>query len=661
MKDKATELRQSELLDKYVIYSATDTRGIITEASYAFSKISGYSKEELIGAPHSIVRHPEMPKDAFKQMWKTIRSGKVWEGEVQNRKKSGATYWVHARIEPVYEEQSGKIKGYFGVREDITDKKLLDQSNRDLYEQVNTVSAILDNSNSAIATIHINGYFKSVNQYFKKRFSCLEDKDVNTLKIQDLLLREERGFFEERMSALHREGYLYFKRLDFLQSCRNRQSRRTIPVELHLNLLPDGQNVVVVINFIKDKLKLKNSLKKSQTYFKKAAIGFFITDRENRILKANPKLRAIMGYEKRELKNQNIRVLFDSREKYENFCDRVKEKLAKKREFTAVFAMNKKDGEEFWAEVTASKFADHERLKNENIFWSVRDITNKIKSKQLIERQNEQLTYLNENLKEQVAKEVAKNTQKERYHQEEQVRNAKFTAIGQLAAGITHEINTPLTYIKGNFELLELDLDDIEDPSLKETVHEQLGPIKEGIERISNIIDNMREMSQKTKEEKVVTNIYATMITSLTMLHNRSKHIARTYINGKEFAIGMDREEYSFFSYAQPQRLEQVWVIILNNALDELVQVEPYEKRRLEVNIDQDELNVYVRISDNAGGIDESIMDKIFEPFESNKENKGMGIGLNVAKQIIEQQNGSINAYNDGGAHFEIKLKRHRP
>ena len=75
------------IVDDYVITSITDSRGIITNVSKAFSDISGYSAEELIGKPHNIVRHPDTPSEVFEDMWRTISSEKMWQGEVKNNKK----------------------------------------------------------------------------------------------------------------------------------------------------------------------------------------------------------------------------------------------------------------------------------------------------------------------------------------------------------------------------------------------------------------------------------------------------------------------------------------------------------------------------------------------------------------------------------------------
>jgi len=76
-----------DTFDKYVIFSATDLKGEIVYVSDAFSRISGYTKEELLGKNHNIIRHKDMPDKIFKELWATIKSGKTWCGEIKNRKK----------------------------------------------------------------------------------------------------------------------------------------------------------------------------------------------------------------------------------------------------------------------------------------------------------------------------------------------------------------------------------------------------------------------------------------------------------------------------------------------------------------------------------------------------------------------------------------------
>ncbi len=120
------EQRLRMVTQKYIISSVTDLKGKILDVSEAFCEISGYSKDELIGKPHNIVRHPDMPKAVFKELWSTIQKGKTWKGKVKNLKKDGGFYWVWANIEPLYNAK-GEIDSYISVRLDITENELLMQ------------------------------------------------------------------------------------------------------------------------------------------------------------------------------------------------------------------------------------------------------------------------------------------------------------------------------------------------------------------------------------------------------------------------------------------------------------------------------------------------------------------------------------------------------
>lgn len=110
-------------VDRSFIVSKTDPNGIITYVNDEFCKISGFSKEELIGKPHNVVRHPEMKPETFKEMWHTIKElKKPWHGEVLNLKKDGSYYWVKAIINPIL-NKNAEIVEYMAIRTDITEIK----------------------------------------------------------------------------------------------------------------------------------------------------------------------------------------------------------------------------------------------------------------------------------------------------------------------------------------------------------------------------------------------------------------------------------------------------------------------------------------------------------------------------------------------------------
>ena len=119
---KASKFKLDEFLkalDSVVIISRTDTNGIITYVNEQFEEISGYTKEELIGNAHSIVRDPNVPDETFAQMWQTIKKGNIWKGEFSNRSKDGSIYYVKSSIIPIHDEHSQIIE-YMAIREDVT-------------------------------------------------------------------------------------------------------------------------------------------------------------------------------------------------------------------------------------------------------------------------------------------------------------------------------------------------------------------------------------------------------------------------------------------------------------------------------------------------------------------------------------------------------------
>ena len=97
-----------------VLASRTDLGGRIVHANKAFVAVSGFPEHELLGEPHNIIRHPDMPAEAFADLWDTIKAGRPWEGMIKNRTERGAFYWVRANVTPV--KENGEVTGYLSLR-----------------------------------------------------------------------------------------------------------------------------------------------------------------------------------------------------------------------------------------------------------------------------------------------------------------------------------------------------------------------------------------------------------------------------------------------------------------------------------------------------------------------------------------------------------------
>ncbi len=116
------------------LISVTDLKGNIVDCNQAFIDVSGFTRDELVGQPHNIVRHPDMPPVAFQTMWTQLKTGKPWMGIVKNRCKNGDHYWVDAYVTPITE--NGKIIGYESVRS-CPDRATVERASQ-LYTNVNT-------------------------------------------------------------------------------------------------------------------------------------------------------------------------------------------------------------------------------------------------------------------------------------------------------------------------------------------------------------------------------------------------------------------------------------------------------------------------------------------------------------------------------------------
>ena len=132
-KDITTEFNSKKKIQEYVniideniITSNTDLDGTITYVSNAFCKISGYTKDELIGKNHNITKDPDTPKDLYVELWETIVKNQIWTGEFKNKNKNGENYWVYSKIYPTFNENEEKV-GYTSIGHDITNLKKVEE------------------------------------------------------------------------------------------------------------------------------------------------------------------------------------------------------------------------------------------------------------------------------------------------------------------------------------------------------------------------------------------------------------------------------------------------------------------------------------------------------------------------------------------------------
>ena len=157
---------QKFALDQHAIVSITDLQGVITYANGKFCEISGYSQAELLGVNHRIVNSGTHAPEVFQQMWQTIGQGQVWRGEICNRSKHGALYWVDATIVPLL-GGDGLPEQFIAIRTDITERKSFEAK---LAEQLQFVEVLLEATPTAIYLKDMQGRYLRFNQAFEAVF-----------------------------------------------------------------------------------------------------------------------------------------------------------------------------------------------------------------------------------------------------------------------------------------------------------------------------------------------------------------------------------------------------------------------------------------------------------------------------------------------------------
>jgi len=202
-------------IDKSTIVSKADLKGIITYVNDKFCEISGYTREELVGKNHNIVRSPNVPKEVFKELWETISHKNTWRGVVENRAKNGESYFVQATIMPILDEND-EIVEYIGIRQDITElQKLQFKEINDSVDQALDIhfQEIVEFIPVSAVIVDQNSIIRFSNTIFNGRFSYLSHEEIAL----DSLFLQKEGYVSNN-------SVLDWKDIssDFQDSCRQK-------------------------------------------------------------------------------------------------------------------------------------------------------------------------------------------------------------------------------------------------------------------------------------------------------------------------------------------------------------------------------------------------------------------------------------------------------
>ncbi len=696
-------------LDTYAIVARTDFNGVITYVNDKFCQISGYDCEELIGNTHSLINSGYHDDAFFKNFWETIKSGKQWRGEIKNKAKNGDIYWVDTTITPALDDR-GNVVDFFSFRYDITERKnkekrdlFISQIRKQYiksYEDpkpffdylLARVVEISDSEYGFIGRIlldengekYLKTYALTDISWDEKTRELFQNNSLEGLDFRNLdtlfgqVIKTETKLITNNPSEHESSGGLPFGHpplksflgIPFFQSDKFigmvGVANRAIGYseEFYQFIAP----LIEVIGETVGSYHLQKQIKRKDHELLEA---LRIIEIQNKILtvstqdkplteKLKDSLDIVLSIDWLSIKKQGgiflkkdnadkliLTAQYDLATPLLSICREIDfgeclcGRAAKERKtiFTGcvdhrhenTFEGMKPHGHYsvpiFYGEKLQGVivlYLDHGHIGDESEVNALERISQSIGT----------LIYTSK-VKEQLEKQ-------ERFS----FHNAKLASLGQLAAGVGHEINNPMAIVKGHTSFLKKYID--QDTPNREKFNESLNIINLAVDRVTTIVKGLKTFSRSDMGDFTTFNMSVMLFETVDML----KEI---YVK-EAVSIEVDIES-DLYIMGDRGRLQQVIINLFSNAKDAMKG--KFNKIILTAKSSFGSVEIWVR--DNGAGIPDDIIDKVFDPFFTSKGvNEGTGIGLALSHQIVVEHSGKLEIESTGvnGTTFYISLKQ---
>lgn len=346
--EEMAELKvRSDITNLTSIVSESDLKGDIININEKFCEVSQYSREELIGKPHNTTRHPDMPKEVFKQLWATIGKGKPFRGVIKNRKKDGTPYYVDAVVAPVMGE-NGKPRKYVGVRYDITAAEIERQNAKGVIDAINSTYAFIEFDTSG-TVLSANENFLAVIGY---RLDEIKGKHHRMFVPSDYAASQEyRNFWQDLGNGISKVEV--FRRV-------TKDGRDIYIQAVYAPVKDEMGRVTKVVKIATDVTAarveaMNNERQLAEANRNQAVIEF---DAHGVILAANDNFLNCLGYRIEEIKGKHHRMFVDpafaSTSDYTRFWNDLNDGKFQ----TAEYQRFGKGGKEIWIQATYNPRCD---------------------------------------------------------------------------------------------------------------------------------------------------------------------------------------------------------------------------------------------------------------------------------------------------------------
>jgi two-component system, sensor histidine kinase and response regulator len=593
----------------------TDAQGAIQYVNPAFTTLTGYDAEEVIGQNPRLLKSGKQPREYYEGLWKTILAGQVWHGQIINRRKDGVFYTEEMTITPV-RNASGAIVNFIAIKQDVTDRRAAEDARAFL-------ASIVESSQDAIIGATLEGQIVSWNRGAEELYGY-SSKEVIGRHASLLAPPEVSDELSQVLEKIKRgEGAAYF------ETRRARKGGAQLDVAVTVSPVKDAHGetvgVATIAQDISERKRAGETLRLSEARFRSlvenSADSVVLLDQNGTITYVGPSTQGVFGYSEDELKGQNIFELIHP-DHLETARNNLVQALQNPNTNVGGECLYRhEDGSWMWFEYTGKNLLDDPGVHA--IVVNARDIHERKSAVAELQK----------------AKETAE---------------AASLAKSEFLANMSHEIRTPMNGIMGMTDL-------VLDTELTTEQREYLGAVKTSADALLGILNDILDFSRiearKLDLECIEFNLKESVDATLKALSVRAGQknleLACRYQPGVPSAVRGD-----------PGRLRQILVNLVGNAIkftergEVLVELE----KSLET---ADEVTLHFCVRDTGIGVPPEKQQAIFEAFvqadtSSTREFGGTGLGLAIASQLVSMMGGKIwleSAVGKGSTfHFTARL-----
>jgi PAS domain S-box-containing protein len=618
----------------------TDPAGQVLWVNPAFTKLTGYSAAEVVGRTPAILKSGRHDAPFYAAMWNTILDGKVWHGEILDRRKDGTDYCAEMTITPVL-DKNGKVQNFVAVKQDRSQRKEFELA---LARERDLLQSLMDNIPDFIYFKDTQSRFVRINQSHAHALGLAAPADAIGKTDTDFFLSHfARQTLVDEMRMLT-TGEPILDKEEHVDTTYGKMWVSATKVPLRDK---DGRitGLVGVSRNTTERKQVEEELRAQRESFRaltdNAPDAIARIDRDLRFVYANRVLLDRLGIPASEVLGKTCAELHMAA--HEEWHEAVRRVFETGQTTTFEFQAEGKSGTRFHEARLLPEHSPHGGVVN--VLAITRDVTSR------------------------------KHSEKEQQIMELQLRQAqKLESIGQLAAGIAHEINTPTQYVGDNTQFLKDSFENITKvmrayeelfqavknnsvtPGLTARIDESVAAadlgylfeqipaaIKEtleGVERVTRIVRAMKEFSHPGGKEKSPADLNKAIETTVTVARNEWKYVA-------DLALELDPALPPVPCFVGEFN-QCILNLVVNaaHAIGDVIKQQPGTKGTITVRTRRDGDHALISVSDTGTGIAKEHRSKIFEPFFTTKDvGKGTGQGLNMVYCSIVKKHGGTATF----------------